>query len=219
VVARSHSVHPCLTTIYLGGHRLTPVTGSNLSEEKVSWFSRLSSEFEVWGTFPKLNQPSREMDKSRFSGFFLQIFGIFLHFNLGGFSLYVSFSKRTVQTFGIYYESTPQPPGMNTVKRIFRDLRFPRFEISLEKFGERRLFPPFKFDLTAGVTTIYSVGHQSGKRTHSGRCRWSGSGDGVTRQYKGSEIVLYRIKPSVIASPTIYIQTHLWVHKLIYIIP
>jgi len=40
------------------------------------------------------------MDKTHFSGLFLQLLGILLHCNLGGFSLYVSFSKIAIQIFG-----------------------------------------------------------------------------------------------------------------------
>jgi len=47
---------------------------------------------------------------SHFSGLFL--LGILLHFNLGGFSWYGSFSKRAIQTLGFMNPLQ----GMNTVK-------------------------------------------------------------------------------------------------------
>jgi len=44
-------------------------------------------------------------------------------------------SEQSRSNIWVIYESTPQPQGMNTVKR---DLRFPRFEISQEQFEKKR---------------------------------------------------------------------------------
>jgi len=46
---------------------------------------------------------------------------------------------------------------MNTVKRISRDLRFARSEISQEKFEEWNLFCLFKFDHTTGVSRVQKI--------------------------------------------------------------
>jgi len=88
------------------------------------------------------------MGKTHSSGLFLQILSILPHFNLWAFPCAFLFRKEPLKYLGIY-ESTPQPQGMNTVKWKSRDLRFPRLEISQEKFGEWRLFPPSKFLLAA----------------------------------------------------------------------
>jgi len=77
--------------------------------------------------------------------FSFQLLGIFIHFNLGGFSFNVSFSKRAVQMFvknigwlkiavgDWWIHSTA--PGMKTVKRN-SERRIPR-----KSSENRRLFP------------------------------------------------------------------------------
>jgi len=88
------------------------------------------------------------MDKTHFSGSYLQILGILLHFTLGGFSLYVSFSKTAAQVFGdLWIHSTA--PGNEYSKTDV-----PRFEISQGKFGGWRLFRPSKFDPATGVINL-----------------------------------------------------------------
>ena len=66
------------------------------------------------------------------------------------------FEKSRSNIWGIF-ESTPQPHGMNTLKLMSRELRFPTFQIFQEKFGEWRLFSPSKFDPATGVTWIFKV--------------------------------------------------------------
>ena len=94
------------------------------------------------------------MDKINFSGFSLPILGILLHFNLGGFSFHVSFSKRAFQIFErnlrclksvvVANECTPQSKGMNTVKWN-SERRIPRKVQRIETFS------PSKSDLSTGV--------------------------------------------------------------------
>jgi len=72
--------------------------GRNLLEEKVSQFSEISQNSnseELFQVKPVISWNGQNSFRR-----IIQILGILLHFNLGGFSLYVSFSKRAVQIFG-----------------------------------------------------------------------------------------------------------------------
>jgi len=66
---------------------------------------------------------------SHFSGLFLV--GILLHFNLGGFSWYGSFSKRAIQTLGFMNPLQ----GMNTVKNSFQRIIPFRYFSTLQPQG------------------------------------------------------------------------------------
>jgi len=114
--------------------------GRNLLEEKVSQFSEISQNSnseELFQVKPVISWNGQNSFRR-----IIQILGILLHFNLGGFSLYVSFSKRAVQIFGGFRNPLHSPKEwtqQNTYHEIwdFRDLRF------LKKSSENKDFFPW----------------------------------------------------------------------------
>jgi len=128
----------------------TPVAWSNLLEDKVSWFSELCHNSNTEELFQ-----SKTSNLVKWTKFFsadnsFKFLAFYYTSTSGAFPCTFLFRKEPFKYLGIY-ESTPQPQGMNTVKWMSRDLRFPRFEISQEKFGEWNFFSPSKFDPATGV--------------------------------------------------------------------
>ena len=72
------------------------------------FFEKSHSNTGICESTPRNEYSKMEMHKTHFSGLFL--FGILVHFNLRGFSWYVSFSKRAVQTL---IERNPPPGGVS----------------------------------------------------------------------------------------------------------
>jgi len=90
------------------------------------------------------------MDKTYFSGLSIQILGNLIHFNLGGFFLYVFFSKEPFKYLELLWIQSTAPMNEHSKTDV------PKFETSQEKFREWRLFPPSKFDPATGVTPWYT---------------------------------------------------------------
>jgi len=144
-------------------YSLTPVAGSNLHKKRSldSPTSPQNSNSEETSNLVKWTKLVSADCSFKFSA-------IYYTYTSGAFLVRFFFEKSRSNIWGIY-EITPQAEGMNSVKRISRDLRFPRFEMSQEKFGEWRLCSPSKFDPAAGVRYRWFHSKGSQKMALKGR--------------------------------------------------
>jgi len=138
--------------IELSQSRLTPVAGSDLIEEKVSRFSKLSQYSNSEELFKSNTSNFVKWTKLITTDCSFKFLAFYYTSSSGAFPGTFLFRKEPFKSnIWEIYESTPQPQEMNTVKRISQDLRFPRFEISHQEFGKRSFFPPSTFDPATGV--------------------------------------------------------------------
>jgi len=110
---------------------VTPVAGSNLLEQTSPNSPQNSNPEKKIQSKPRKPMKWTQLISADFSF----KFSTFYNTSTSGLFLVIFFLGKNLSNVWGIYESTPHPQGMITVKRISRDWRFPRFEISQEKYG------------------------------------------------------------------------------------